>query len=148
MHKALFLVAIAGFLFSGYMSGVKFFSGACAFNEGCPIFLGYPACYYGFAMFTLITVFSGLLLFKKWGERNALYALMIISGLGILFAGYYTLSELPLLLREGLGAYLLGLPTCAYGLIVYVSIMVLAVKARCSLKKGAVSVPEESPVVS
>lgn len=132
MHKALFLLALAGFAFSGYMSGVKFFSGNCAFNESCPYFLGYPSCYFGFVMFTLITVFAGLLFFKKWDVKKALLGLTIVSVLGILFAGYYTLGELSLLLEEGLGAYLLGLPTCAYGLIFYTAIGVLALRARRS----------------
>ena len=130
MHKPLFLLALAGFVFSGYMSGVKFFSGNCAFNEGCPYFLGYPACYFGFAMFTLITVFAGLLFFRKLDAKKALLGLIVVSMLGILFAGYYTIGELPLLFEQGLGAYLLGLPTCAYGLIFYVTIGILAVRAQ------------------
>lgn len=130
MHKALFLVALAGLAFSGYMSGVKFFSGACAFNEGCPYFMGYPACYFGFGLFTLITISAGLLYFGKWGAGKALTALIFVSGLGVLFAGYYTVGELSVLFEEGFGAYLLGLPTCAYGLVAYVAVLVLALRAR------------------
>jgi uncharacterized membrane protein len=143
MYKTLFALATGGFLFSGYMSGVKFFSGNCAFNEGCPFFLGYPACYYGFAMFTLITVFAGLLFFKKWEAYKALAGMIVVGILGILFAGKYTLDELPLLFNEGLGAYLLGLPTCAYGLVFYIAITILALMARRT--KNTVVVDTSAP---
>lgn len=130
MHKALLYLALAGFAFSGYLSGVKLFSGHCAFNEGCPFFLGYPACYFGFGMFTLISLFAGLLVFKKWDAQQNLNSLLFVAVLGILFAGYFTFRELPILFSEGLGAYLLGLPTCALGLIFYVIIAAVAWKAR------------------
>ena len=137
MYKTLFALATGGFLFSGYMSGVKFFSGNCAFNEGCPYFLGYPACYYGFVMFTTIFVLSVLLWLRKMDAVKALTSLAVVGVLGILFAGYYTVGELSVLFNEGLGAYLLGLPTCAYGLIFYVAITGLALKARCAARKAA-----------
>jgi hypothetical protein len=115
-------LASAGLLFSGYLSGVKLFTNTCAFNEGCPYFLGYPACYFGFVMYLTMTVFIILARRGVWGEGTMLRSVLVVSTLGILFAGYYTVGELPKLADEGLGAYLLGLPTCAYGLIVYLAI--------------------------
>jgi hypothetical protein len=56
----LFFLALAGLLFSGYLSTVKFFSDTCAFNESCPLFLGYPACFYGFAMYLIMFCVTGL----------------------------------------------------------------------------------------
>ena len=50
----MFSLGLAGILFSGYLSAIKFFSATCAFNEPCPYFLGYPACYFGFGMFLII----------------------------------------------------------------------------------------------
>jgi uncharacterized membrane protein len=148
MYKTLFALATGGFLFSGYMSGVKFFSGNCAFNEGCPYFLGYPACYYGFVMFTVIFIVAGLLLFRKMDAGKALTSLTAVGVLGILFAGKYTIDELPLLFDQGLGAYLLGLPTCAYGLVFYVAITVLALKARRANKATPLDTPTtESPAL-
>jgi len=147
MQKALVALATAGFLFSGYMSGVKLFSGNCAFNESCPYFLGYPSCYFGFAMFTVIFVLSVLLWLRKMDAVKALTSLIAVGVLGILFAGYYTIGEMSVLFNQGLGAYLLGLPTCAYGLIFYVAITALALKARCAAKKNtpADTAPTETP---
>lgn len=123
----LFVLGIAGLLFSGYLSGVKFFSTVCAFNESCPYFWGYPACYFGFAMFFTITTFASLLLFSKIKKNIGLAGLVAVSFLGILFAGNFTIKEIPILLQEGLGAYVLGLPTCAMGLVFYVLIFIMSV---------------------
>jgi hypothetical protein len=123
----------AGLLFSGYLSAVKLFTDTCAFNEGCPIFLGYPACYFGFVMYFVMAI---LLLAMRSGvlrEHAMLYGLLGVSALGILFAGSFTLEELPRLRAEGMGAYLLGLPTCAYGLIVYLALF--GVTAAALLEK-------------
>jgi hypothetical protein len=116
----------AGLLFSGYLSGTKLLTDTCAFKEGCPYFLGYPACYFGFIMY--LTMFALVLLAQKSAitQHAMLRGVLVVSALGILFAGYFTLGELPKLSSEGLSAYLLGLPTCAYGLIVYLAIFVAA----------------------
>lgn len=124
---SLFILSIAGLLFSGYLSGVKFFTSTCVFNESCPYFLGYPACYFGFALFLLITIFSSLLLFSRIEKRKGLQGVGIISFLGILFAGYFTLGELPLLFADGFKAYVFGLPTCALGFLFFVVIFVLSI---------------------
>ena len=128
--RLLFVLSIAGLLFAGYLSGVKFFSEVCALNEQCPYFLGYPACYYGFAMYAIMTI---LLTQHFWGALTrsfVLTALSIVSGLGIIFSGYFTFLELPKLFAEGLAAYALGLPTCAYGLLVYLAIFFIALAAH------------------
>lgn len=128
--RLLFVLSIAGLLFAGYLSGVKFFSEVCALNEQCPYLLGYPVCYYGFAMYAVMTI---LLTQYFWGALSrsvALYALSVVSGAGIIFSGYFTLQELPKLAAEGLAAYALGLPTCAYGLLVYIAIFVIALAAH------------------
>lgn len=135
MKKTILGLAIAGLLFSGYISGVKFFTNACSFGEACPIFWGHPACYFGFAMFLLITIFSVVLVIDKTTEKNMLNAIAAVSFLGILFAGYFTVGELPLLFQNGFSAYFFGLPTCALGLIFYVSIFVLSLVAKARLAK-------------
>ena len=38
-------LASGGTAFSGYLSAVRLLTGSCAFNESCPFFLGYPACW-------------------------------------------------------------------------------------------------------
>ncbi len=129
---SLFIIGLAGVLFSGYLSGVKFFTTTCAFNEGCPYFLGYPACYYGFVMFLAISIYSTLLLFSRIETRKGLKSLVGVSSLGIIFAGYFTVQEIPLLLEQGLKAYVLGLPTCALGLIFYILVFIVSI---CSLRE-------------
>jgi len=131
----LFVLSIAGLLFSGYLSGVKFFSSTCAFNEPCPYFLGYPACYFGFAMFLLITIFSSLLLFSKIEKGKSLAGIFLVSFLGMLFAGYFTLPEMPVLAREGFSAYMLGLPTCSMGFVFYTLIFILSVISLFKLRE-------------
>lgn len=119
------ILSIAGLLFSGYLSAVKFLSSTCAFNESCPYFLGYPACYFGFAMFTVIVIY---LLFDFWKvieERTAEMSILAISSLGILFAGYFTIKEIPVLLDKGFSTYFFGLPTCALGLVFFIAILII-----------------------
>lgn len=127
MKKVIFYLSLAGVLFAGYLSSVKFFSKSCAFGESCPYFLGYPACYYGLVMFLLITAMPILWHFKKIKEKTADISVLVVSFLGILFAGYFTLQEIPILFSKGLSAYLLGLPTCAMGLIFYIAIFIIEV---------------------
>jgi uncharacterized membrane protein len=134
MRFFLFYAALAGFAFSGYMSGVKFFTQQCAFGETCPLFLGVPACYFGFAMFLTITLFTGIHAYTRVSPKAMLLATIADAVAGILFAGYFTLGELPVLFEKGLYAYLFGLPTCALGLIFYVLILVLAVKTMRGLQ--------------
>lgn len=127
---ALFLIALSGLLFSGYLSGVKFFSETCAFGESCPYFLGYPACYYGFGMYLTLFIITSLLLMRKIDLERARRWVIGVSVLGVCFAGYFTLGELPKLFNEGLTAYVFGLPTCALGLIFYTLILVISVRMR------------------
>ena|SRR3989344_183389 len=134
IKKSIFIFSVAGLLFAGYLSGIKFFSGSCALGESCPYFMGYPACYFGFIMYASLTVLSGLMLWKKIKLTQALSGITIVSFLGILFAGYFTLQELPVLFEQGLSAYVLGLPTCALGLIFYITIFKLSIFARFKKK--------------
>jgi hypothetical protein len=117
----LFILAVAGTLFSGYMSATKFFSKTCPFSEPCAYFLGVPACYFGFFMFAGLLVLSGVQLFKK---KILLTQLLLVSAAGILFSGYYSVSEL--VKCAGTCHYSLGLPTCAYGLVFYIAEFVIA----------------------
>lgn len=127
--RLLLALSVAGLLFSGYLSSMRFFSDTCAFNEPCPYFLGYPACYFGFVMFFIMTA-AIIAHYAGAAGGRVLRAVLTISGAGILFAGYFTLGELPRIFSDGISAYVLGLPTCAYGLIVYLAIFVIALLAR------------------
>jgi hypothetical protein len=125
--KTMLFLGFAGLLFSGYLSAVKLSSSICAFNEPCPYFLGYPACYFGFGMF-LIIFFSALLgRIKIISEKVMSAIITVISFLGILFAGYFTIPEIQKFILKMSTLYTLGLPTCAYGLIFYIVIFVISV---------------------
>ncbi len=115
------VLSLAGSLFSGYLSFYKLFAASCAFNEPCPIFLGYPACWYGFAMFATLLAFSLLAWFGKIPTVSAAKGTALVSVLGILFAGRFTLIEVLSWLAGNAPRYSLGLPTCAYGLIFYIA---------------------------
>jgi uncharacterized membrane protein len=127
---SLFLLGVAGTLFSGYLSGVKFFTNQCALGETCPYFLGYPSCYFGFAMFLIITLSAGLHAFRVLGKKSVSEVVYAVSILGILFSGYFVLGEIPSLIEKGMNAYVFGLPTCALGLIFYVAIFLLTLHIR------------------
>ncbi|OGF62555.1 hypothetical protein A2662_02025 [Candidatus Giovannonibacteria bacterium RIFCSPHIGHO2_01_FULL_45_33] len=126
MKKTIFILGLSGLVFAGYLSAIKLFNEKCAFNEACPYFLGYPACYYGFVMYLAIAVLAGLLVLGKWDERKTITSILAVSFLGIIFAGYFTVGELPVLFAEGFSSYVLGLPTCALGLIFYIAIFISA----------------------
>lgn len=119
----LFILSICGLLFSGYLSGIKFFTETCAFNEVCPYFFRLPACYYGFVMFLVLSISSAILLIGREVKLRAINTVLAVSLLGILFAGYFTLQEIPILFAKGFSAYILGLPTCAMGLVFYILIL-------------------------
>jgi hypothetical protein len=125
--KLLFIIGLAGVLFSGYLSGVKYFTSVCAFNEPCPYFLGYPACWYGLGMFLTIFVISVLGIFKIVSNKSEILIAKLISSIGIIFAGYFTIPEIGKLFSGEHLDYTLILPTCAYGLIFYILIFALSV---------------------
>ncbi len=130
-YKIFFLLAsLGGVLFSGYMSAVKMFSSVCAFGETCPLFLGFPACYYGFVMFSLLFILSIILCFKKQGTKCLSNLLFLFSFLGVLFAGYFSLGELPLFFENGPSAYFFGLPTCVMGSIFFIFIFIVSIFFR------------------
>lgn len=129
----LLALSLAGVAFAGYMSAVKFFSETCAFNEPCPYFLGYPACYFGFAMYLALLTLALLTYNGLLGVRTGVQWMLYVSIAGILFSGYYTLSELPVLFSRGFNAFLLGLPTCAWGLLMYIAIALVSFYALRAL---------------
>jgi uncharacterized membrane protein len=119
----IFILSLGGFIFSGYLSLVKLLSNTCALNEPCPYFFGYPACWYGFVIFSILLITS-ILSLNRPAFKTLLWVLFVISGIGVLFAGYFTLPEISRILSGN--HYSLGLPTCAYGLIFYILIFWLS----------------------
>jgi uncharacterized membrane protein len=122
--KVTFVLALAGVLFSGYLSATKLFTGTCAFNESCPYFLGYPACWYGFGMFLAMFIAAIVGLRRVASARSTAKFVTAVSLLGILFAGSFTWAELSTWLAARNSGYQLLLPTCVYGLVFYIAIFV------------------------
>jgi hypothetical protein len=119
-------LALGGTAFSGYLSAMRLLTGSCAFNESCPFFLGYPACWYGFAMFASM-LSTGL--FAYYGNLRVESAARIIGGislLGTVFAGHFVWIEISSWLASGNSNYSLVLPTCVYGLVFYLAILFLS----------------------
>lgn len=127
---SVFIVGILGTLFSGYQSAIKFFTETCPTFAPCPYFMGYPACYVGFALFLLIALLGGLHVYHFMEGKKANQLVTLVAVLGVLFAGYYTLGDIPTLLEDGFSAYALGLPTCAYGLILYLFVLILSLRLQ------------------
>src|SRR3989344_1562025 len=131
--KSIFIFSLIGVLFSGYLSFTKLFLGSCPLKEGCPLFLSYPACYFGF-MFFLILLILSIILFKSV-TKNKLKTVFYISLLAIIFALYSAIKEyiVPSCL-DGVCDYSLLLPTCVYGLIMYIIVFIMATLALKELK--------------
>jgi len=124
--KTILVLAIMGVLFSGYLTFSRLLTGSCAFNEPCPFFLGYPACWYGFGMFFLMFLASLAGFSNIISARSMKVFVGFISFLGILFAGRFVVLEFQTWLNVH-NNFALGLPTCAYGLIFYVLIFALSI---------------------
>lgn len=117
----------AGLLFSGYLSGVSLFSRTCAFGESCPYFWGYPACYYGFVMYLVMFAVTLRAVIRRTKEDWPIQVNATVSFLGMLFAGYFVIIEFLLWFSgAGWGGGQLGLPSCVYGLIFYIVLLVMA----------------------
>jgi hypothetical protein len=116
------LLTLAGVLFSGYLSALRFLSSTCFADEPCPFFLGYPACYFGFGLFSALFITSVLASARKIPTQIAHYALRTLSLGGTLFAGYFVVQEFVRDLASGFAIGPLGLPTCAYGLVFFLTI--------------------------
>jgi uncharacterized membrane protein len=118
--KYVSIISFIGVLFSGYLSFGTVISGVCPLNGECPFFLGYPACYFGLAMFLMILIASLMSFLPKQNKDNLIKAILAISFMGILFSGYFSLIEI-LNPRN----YSLILPTCVYALIMYILVFII-----------------------
>ncbi len=126
----LFVLASAGLLFSGYLSGTKLFSGSCAFGEACPYFLGYPACYYGFAMYLIMFIATGAALLKRLDFGTTVKTVLAVSAVGFIFSGSLTLGE-------GIWS------TCFYGLLFYLALGIVSFGAlRRSARPPVTNLPQ------
>lgn len=112
-----------GVLFSGYLSAVKFFSSNCVSDDPCPLFLGHPACYFGFGLFLTLFITSSLGLVHALNFAVMRMVVRLVSLGGVLFAGNFVIQEFSRYRTSGFLSYAFGLPTCAYGLIFFLIIL-------------------------
>lgn len=129
-NKIFVLFSLGGVLFSGFLSFWRLFTGSCPLVGECPYFLGYPACYFGFLMFLTLFVASLMLMFKKYETKRLLQILFYVSLLGLLFSGYFSIKELLFSSCVGDCNYALLLPTCVYGFVFYLAILITVLKYR------------------
>ena len=112
----------AGTLFAAYLSWVRASSGVCAFDESCPFFLGRPACYTGLALFATALVVSAAALANQVETAWPVAANLAVAVAGTLFASTLTRDEL-----TAPTGYRLGMPTCAWGLLFFVALLVWSI---------------------
>jgi uncharacterized membrane protein len=122
--KAIFIIALVGMLFSGFLTVQKLFSGTCSLKEGCAYLFGLPTCLYGLIMFAAIALISFLVIIKKTRPAPAKTATLALAAIGILFSGYYSITELTSC--NGC-SYSLLLPACVYGLVMYLTVGIIIV---------------------
>jgi hypothetical protein len=128
--KVIFIFSLIGILFSGYLTFSKLFSDTCPLKEGCSYFLGYPACFYGFVLFLILFIISLTLMLNNIDHNNLVKIIFYVSLLGIIFSTYTSLKEIinpPCL--NGVCSYSLLIPTCVYGLMMYIIIFVTSILA-------------------
>lgn len=126
----IYTLTLLGTLFSGFLSAVKFFTDTCALGEACPLFLGKPACYFGFGLFLILFILSNILVFRKTDQEKTSLAILIVSIIGTLFSGRFVVNEFIQWSKTGFEWSALGLPTCAYGLIFYLLVLVFVLRYR------------------
>ncbi|MFA6608812.1 MAG: hypothetical protein WCT07_02800 [Candidatus Paceibacterota bacterium] len=120
-----FILSFIGTLFALYMALHRLITKVCAFNEECPYFLGYPACYFGLSMFIVMLMISSMSIWLGLEIITTKQILMGVSALGIIFAGSYIEEDIRLWLVTG-RKYALVLPSCTYGLIFYAVIFIVS----------------------
>jgi len=120
------IFALGGLVFSGYLSFEKLFAGSCAFDSTCPTFIGYPACYFGFAMFFVLAALSFALVASETGKLMIARFIAWISTAGALFALYFSLYEIPVFLSGG--SVMRMPPSCVIGLFFYLGALYFSVR--------------------
>ena len=144
--KTALILTLAGVLFSGYLGGKHLISGTCAFNETCPTFLGYPACYYGFVMFATMFVGTLVALVKKVQTKWPIKLNLAVSTLGMIFSGSFAVSEMSAWFIPGhFKLYGLGLSTCVYGFAFYIIIFVFTLVTFLKKEPVAPVAPAPEP---
>ncbi len=64
------IIAIAGMIFSGYLSYTELTQKTCALGGGCSSLIGIPTCVYGFIMYFLVFLIALLCLLRRKREED------------------------------------------------------------------------------
>jgi uncharacterized membrane protein len=136
------VLAVCGSCFAGYLYFSKLLSGTCPLTEPCPIaFFGQPACLYGFIMFFAILVLSIIYLVTK--DECLMRWIAGVSFLGVAYGLYFSVKDLFFTLcplsPTGKCFYSLGVPSCVYGLVMFIAVHIfsfLFLKGICGKKEA------------
>ncbi|XOU94642.1 MAG: vitamin K epoxide reductase family protein [Candidatus Kerfeldbacteria bacterium] len=120
------VIAIAGIIFSGYLSYYTLFAEGCSEaiiscggSDSVEIF-GLPTCVYGFFMYLVVIILTIITLLRD-KKRCLQKAILIIGIAGLLFSGYLSVYELFFQNTE-----FTELPACVYGFVMYLGIVIVA----------------------
>jgi hypothetical protein len=133
--KIVLPLTAAGIIFAGYMTGVKWFSGTCAFNETCPELFGQPTCFYGLIIFSAMFAVALSYRVRKQYPIGAVRTVLGLSLVGGIFSAVYAVPEIANLISGG-SDYMLGMPTCAYGMFFYLVIIIFTFFSLLKIRNG------------
>ncbi len=147
--KLITLFGLLGMLFSGYLSYYKLFMPEGCTNAiltcdggGNPILIfGQPSCYFGFIMFTVMTIL-GIAGWLKSDRKKVMTAALLVGLAGTLFSG--TLSVLELWFRTPRPT---TLPACVYGGFIYLALLIVSWLGWQGMKKMNLPVAPTTPQV-
>lgn len=126
--KVLLVFAVAGVLFSGYLSYYTFASG----HPACELFFfGMPSCFYGLIMYLLVFLLAFSLSINSATRSTRTIAMALVAEVGIIFATTLTTYVISAVSCTKLD--ILGIPPCVYGLAMYLillALVVLEIKAK------------------
>lgn len=131
--KKVFLCALIGIVYSGFLTYEKLSTGVCSLGTVCPYLFGVPVCVFGFFGFLIILILLGAMTFSKWGQPEKIGSgIFWFSLAGSLFALYYLIREI--FFVSGIGWMFLspnsGFPSCLIGFISFMGISLLTYNIR------------------
>ncbi len=114
------VASLAGVAYSGYLTYVTFLSGVGACEN---FYFGYPSCFYGFLLYSMVFVF-GFMLALLWRTVRAM-VVTVLGASGVGFAAFLTGYVLAL---RSCGSFLIfGVPPCVMGLGMFAVVFLISV---------------------
>ncbi len=111
---------MAGIAYSGYLTYVTFLSGVGACEN---FYFGFPSCFYGFVLYSMVFVFSFMLVLL-WKTARAMAA-TVLGASGVGFAAFLTGYVLA---RQSCANLLIfGVPPCVMGLGMFAVVFLISV---------------------